>query len=901
MTSKRAISLISAFLAGLLGLAFAASLYFSLDRYVTADEDQWLWRYDAFAQAPLETPQTRAGQANFSGMGNRILVGLPGVFIINLTGQAPLPVYRALHITLFILGGLLAAWWISRLAHGDPSRRRWAGVPVAALPLFTLPLVMAMARIINYDTIASLTSLLALIAAARAFHDKHVLRWFAVAGLFTGLAISTKAYGYIATAYIVGAVVVSAPLRLPPLRAIKQCAAQLGIYALSLLAGVLLFTPSAWLHPSELRVYAGVLLGLDARVAGTAAMLGAAALLGVASLALMRRYFSRAKWFTHTVDHFPLLTARILSIFLFIGLAYVIIDQRLNIYLARFWPGELPVVSETVNVPYSFGTANIWTERLANASHGIRTILYVLPEHMLVVLAGCAGLLVFQSIRRVRPVAIPPGLAFLLLFPVFQIGVMAAGSVLPDVRYFLPSLYAIAAATGLLLINIWQNRPRWFAAYIGLAAIAMAHAAAALAPHYLGYANLLRGAEDRSAPYGVLTSIWRGWGEGLDPAADWIRANHGDDKTVVIAADYRPRASGYPVDIRTVRDPHVVFPEADYYAYTLLYAAQRESTACIFTCEPRFANGMRGHSTVHVYDRNQIARILYQQDASRPFVKLSNTLWLWNIRVERDDLSGPSLAATLTCGDDSWSTARLSAALCNETDTPARMAWGDSTEPRSKAKALGACLPGYGLEIRAPLTVAEDIVAGTPVHAAVRLTLEDGDGQIVYAGGKSVPIDIGAALAADGTAGDGPASEQLLYKGTLDQRGYGQEKRAWASVGAWWLNAGNKVSITMSNEGIVDNRVFADALRLTSSDGTQLLVDDEDAACRLKGPWTFVEQDAFTGHGYHRSDDGPNRDPVAAVYTFTVPRNGLYELAFWRVIHSSWSKIVPVEIRCVER
>lgn len=884
-----ALRLSAALLAALATIVIAASLFTGLNRHRTVDEPAWLERYTAYQQAPFDVPD----QPNpFAGMGNRVLIGLPGLLLQHVTGLPPTSAFRLVQIVWFLLAAAAAAWWIAGAASEG---KRLHALPLALLVFASVPIILAMSRTLNYDTVSSLACLLALLALARGMRTpddtdpfpgfRVHAGWALAAGLLCGLAIATKAYGLIATAFILGVLMLAWLLNLAAGRWRTSLAA-LPVFAGATLAALFAFTTPAWVDPARLALYNRVAIqgNLESGPAGTvlAVALACGMLLAVTLAVVLRKSAALRNAAAMT----PRTLLRLAAGTLLILLLFAYAVQDMTVYLPAGQVDE-EVLSQTAHVTYTFGTPSPWSERLLNASNAVRLIVYTLPLHLLLVLAAAAVVLLARPVRlpfRVKATAL-----VLAGFIAFFLLAAAYGRVIPAYRYYLPVYYCVTALGALILCAWIPRRPMAALGGTVAGAAMIAVLLNTLSPHYHGYVNILRDRDrENMAVFGEKHWIWGGWGEGLDVALAWIAEQGGGEGTHV-AADYGT-LTATPMRLSIRRQLLGYWPDADYFVFHKVNTYREIETARLFsTTPPDFAHGYAGADSVYVYRRDTITRYLFGDavDPALPHAMVSpgRALMAWNLHLAAGP-GGPVLSGLIE-GDPAGArsiVAQFRLLVDGAESAPARTrVWHAEHILPSSAERARFCMP-FAETWPMPLP------HGAAASAEIRVQTFDADGVLLRAGATATPVPVEAGIQA------APGAGQVLFHDRVNHRA-GQPSRepGWHPLGRFYLSEGEVLELEIDNTGTT-KFVILDAVRLVGP--AEVIVDESDpAVCVLRGPWERNAQREGYWDGTNVSDNRAHKGDCAATYTLTVPASGVYSLEQWRVPHPNRAEAIPTTLR----
>jgi hypothetical protein len=521
----------------------AASLWMRLADYMTIDESLWLNRFNWYAVNMarkiaacfhiFNRPVNSLEGFGDSGMSNRLLVGLPGIFLSRLFHREDfdrLIVFRSVQVAEWIV--LLLAYFLFS------ARRLRLPAVYALLMILSMPIIRGMARIINYDTTASIFSLLALAEYYVFLHGSGERRHRAFALLFGALALTSKPSGIFCLVFMAAleihrcaraAATFSEYVRL----VFREGAICTMWFGLAFAAVV----PSAWMDPSSLRAFFHDLFEvifkhppLILAAAGFAAMLG---LLGY--WGLLRKLPSielAGPWRPAVLYALPL-------VLLGIALCFQA-DHVMN--FASFDEEKLVPYLRGHGLFYSRTTAHAFTymhgsvlSRLLNFWNAAKLLLFTTPLPVLVLFGvGAYGIQGTQGTRGTWK-------GYWLSFILFYLAVYGALMVIPQHRYVLPCHYAVAMVAAAGLARITELPRAWrLGLHVALAASLMPQLLAAF-PTDLGYANILRDRRiDNSQELAAAGNegLWAGWGEHFLPVVDYLNALPGADTTTVIF-DYR--------------------------------------------------------------------------------------------------------------------------------------------------------------------------------------------------------------------------------------------------------------------------------------------------------------------------------------------------------------------------
>lgn len=641
MVSCRNVRLTASIFALLVCIVAWGSLFLELGERATADEPGWLIRYERFADDPFAVED----HVNpFAGMGNRVIVGLPGRWLHDGFGWEPLVAHRAVQLLWFAMAmGFLAAFLTSTIRCDFPGIAWHHGFFVLLIPL-TFPLILAMARIINYDTISSLAGMLGLVSLARSVRGAPpdcggIARlhpgWVITAGAFTGLACATKAYGIIVAAYSIGIMVVVVVAVVHPRWWARSAITIAGFGAV---AAAVLFamTPPMWREWSLAAHYNRVIVQGNLDASQDIMTTVAAALFGVLVLGVIAGVAQITPQWKHWVHRVPWWGARLLAVGWLVALGLAVIWQNTVLYLPQ-GQHDFPVVSQTAHIVHTFGTSSVWTERLLNPMLGLRILVYTLPLP-LVLLLTVASVALF--VRRELPTP-TVGWTILVLagFVLFFVAVAAYGRVLPTMRYYLPMHYSMALIGGLLLAAAAVRSPRFVLAFSIVSAAFLGVVMEQIAPHYHGYINALRSrAVENLVTYGERPWLWGGWGENQLAAYRWIQRQHAEDP-VSGASDYLVQSKP---GIQSSRTPTVQWPRHEYYIFQKNRTYRERRTHDLLTnLPPEKSFGYLGANSVFVYSRQRIGEFMLGPgiNMSLPgdILRSDQSLSVWNLKAVLDE------------------------------------------------------------------------------------------------------------------------------------------------------------------------------------------------------------------------------------------------------------------------
>jgi hypothetical protein len=811
-----------------------------------------------------------------------------------MTGLSPTSAFRLVQIIWFLLAAGVASWWIAgAAAHG----KRLRALPLALLMFASVPVILAMSRTLNYDTVSSLSCLLALLALAHGLRppdDGETLPrftvqsgWALLSGLLCGLAIATKAYGLIATTFIIGVVLLAWLLNIVAGRWRTSLAA-LPVFIAGACTALFAFTTPAWVQPARLILYNRVALQGNLEEGPAGAVLVAVLTVSFLLTVLLAVLLRRSAALRSAADRAPGRLLRVAAGAFLLLLLFAYFMQDMTVYLPATQVEE-EVLSQTAHITYTFGTPSPWSERLLNASNALRLIVYTLPLHLLLVLAAAAVGVFARPVRlHFRVKAITLVLAGFITFFLFA---AAYGRVIPAYRYYLP-VYYCAAALGALILCTWASR-RPAAALGGAVAAASMIAVLlnTLSPHYHGYVNILRDrGRENLAAFGEKHWIWGGWGEGLDVALDWI-AGDGADENTFVAADYGTLTAA-PLRLSIRRQLLGYWPDADYFVFHKVNTYRETETARLFsTTPPDFAHGYAGADSVYVYRRETITRYLFGDAVMTALphgmVSPGRAIMAWNLHLTAGP--GGSVLSGLIEGDH--------AGVHTVAAQFRLLADGTEAAPeRTRVWHADHILTSSAVRARFCMPFAENwstvLPQGAAASAEIRVQTFDANGDLLRTGATVVGLPVKAAGRA------APEAGRVLFHDRVNHRA-GQPSRepGWHPLGRFYLTQGEVLELEIDNSGTT-KFVILDAVRLVGP--VDIIADESDpTVCELRGPWERNSRREGYWDETNVSDNRANKGDCSATYTLTVPETGVYRLEQWRIPHPNRSERIPTTMRRV--